>query len=407
MPAFRPFTGVRYDLGALGTHLDAVIAPPYDVIDADERTRLEHRDPHNAVRLILPTGNEPYASAAADLAMWRRDEILRPDKEPALYAYRMRFQDDYGAEQTTTGVVGALALEAESANGRILPHERTLPKAKSDRLELLRATRANLDPIWVLSLASGLSELVTAGEPVAGCTDDDGVRHELDQITDPDRVAAISAAVASAPAIVADGHHRFETACRYRDEGGGFGSDSIMALAVELAEDQLCVRPIHRLLHGLPPAVDVRRALGVGFDVVDAGSNTTRSVERLTARMLTERALGLVDSIGLALLRLRNEVAGTTLVDVPPQVRDVDATIFDRVVLPLLSTLEVDYRHDSAAVAALVERGVADAAVLLRPVSVAQTRASALAEVRMPQKTTFFWPKPRTGLVFRFLDLDG
>jgi uncharacterized protein (DUF1015 family) len=280
--------------------------------------------------------------------------------------------------------------------------------AKSDRLSLLRATRANLDPIWVLSLTEGLSKLLVPHRLplIAYCEDVEGVTHRLFPLTAPQDIAAVAEAVAAAPVVLADGHHRFETACAYRDErvAGGIddpGDGRIMAFTAELADDELSVRPIHRLLLGLD-AVDVRSALTGAFAVLDAGANTPEGVVELRARMQDEDALGLIDRSGLALIRPTHEVTDTAGV-----LRDVDSVRFDASVRPALPDATVTFRSDAAAVAALVEKGAADAAVLLRPVTVAQIRAAAFAGVRMPEKTTFFSPKPRTGMVFRSLDEAG
>jgi uncharacterized protein (DUF1015 family) len=394
-----------------------VVAPPYDVIDDDQRATLAERDPHNAVRLILPEGDDAgrYDAAATDFETWQRDGTLRRDPDPAFYLYRMRFRDD-GRPRETVGVIGALGLP-ERGDDSVLPHERTLPKAKSDRLSLLRATRANFDPIWGLSLTSGLSGLLVApAEGATTCTDDDGVEHTIWPVTDPARLDAITAAVGAARLVLADGHHRFETALAYRDElrsrdvprdGSGAGADAIMTLVVELADEQLTVRPIHRLVSGLAHPWDLRSALLRAFTVVDAGPNTGEALHVLLARMEAERALGVVDGAGLALAVPRPDVLDAALADVDEPVRHVDSAIFEALVVPALAPLgapEIVYRHDASEVAALVDKGAADAAVLLRPAGVDEIRAVAFAGSRMPQKTTFFHPKPRTGLVFRSLD---
>ena len=306
----------------------------------------------------------------------------------------MLFEDENGRFQRTHGVIGALGLPPRGADPGavgVLPHERTMKTAKSDRLSLLRATRANLDPIWVLSLTEGLSKLLVPHHLplIAYCEDGEGVTHRLFPLTAPQDIAAVSEAVAAAPVVLADGHHRFETACAYRDERVAAGIDDpgaerIMAFTAELADDELSVRPIHRLLLGLD-GIHVRAALAGAFTVLDAGANTPERVVELRARMRDEDALGLVDRSGL----------------------DVDTVRFDASVRPALPDATVTFRSDAAAVAALVEKGAADAAVLLRPVTVAQIRAAAFAGVRMPEKTTFFSPKPRTGMVFRSLDEAG
>jgi uncharacterized protein (DUF1015 family) len=389
LPDFLPFRGLRYHRDDLA----AVTAPPYDVIDADERAVLAGRSPHNAVRLLLPEGD--YDGAARDLAAWRSDRTLELDPEPTFYGYRMDFTDDQGQPRSTNGVIGALTLPERAGEGDVLPHERTMPKAKSDRLALLRATRANLDPIWGLTPAAGLP--VSAAEPVAVTTDDLGVRHSLTLVTDADEVAEIRRVVGAAPLVLADGHHRFETAIAARGR--------IMCLVVELAEDQLWVQPIHRLLHGVTDAAALRRALESGFTVEDLGPATPERVDDLDARLRDAGAVGLVDTEGLALLTPRPDARARAVADLPEVLRDVPSAWFDELARPALTDVEIGFRADAQTVAGLVAKGTADAAILLAPVTVGRIRAAALAGVRMPQKTTYFAPKPRSGLVYRPLDV--
>jgi uncharacterized protein (DUF1015 family) len=416
VPEFLPFAGIRYDVARLAgapTDIGAVAAPPYDVIDEDDRAALEAADPHNSVRLILPRavdGFDPYEAAAATLTSWLDSGVLIGDAEPRFYLYGMEFEDEEGRLRHTHGVVGALALPGATSAGAVLPHERTLARAKSDRLALLRATRANLDPIWCLSLASDVSRLLErGGDDLAVCFDGDGVRHTLRALTDDADTSRIAAAVGEAPIVIADGHHRFETACAYRDELVTAGKDDpgaarIMTLVVELAEEELQVRAIHRILTGLD-GFDLREALEATFVVTDAGTNTADGVSALQARMRREGGLGLVDRAGLALVVPRADVLASALEAVAEPVRAVDATIFDIGVRPRLpERADIGYRSDAGVVAALVEKGAAEAAVLLRPVTVPQIREAAFAGVRMPEKTTYFYPKPRTGMVFRSLN---
>jgi uncharacterized protein (DUF1015 family) len=419
VPEFLPFRGIRYAPSAANrpTDVGSVAAPPYDVIDEDNRVALEAADPRNAVRLILPRdgndGRDRYEVAAGCFDDWQRADVLVLDDPARFYLYEMRFEDDDGRLRHTHGVIGALGLPplgADPSAGGVLPHERTMTTAKSDRLSLLRATRANLDPIWGLSLTEGLSSLLTPDglPPLAYCEDHEGVTHRLFALTDLGRIGAVAEAVAGSSLVLADGHHRFETACAYRDERVAAGIDDpgagrIMTFAVELADDELSVRPIHRLLHGLD-GVDVRRALAASFTVVDAGANAPEGIARLRERMREDGGLGLVDRAGLALLLPLQDAQDAHLAGVPEPLREVDSTRFDAEVRPVLTGATVTFRSDAAAVAALVEKGAADAAVLLRPVTVPQIRAAAFAGVRMPEKTTFFSPKPRTGMVFRSLD---
>jgi uncharacterized protein (DUF1015 family) len=401
VPDFVPFPAIRYANGR-GSDRSAVCAPPYDVIEPEARAALLALDPHNAVRLILP---DSYRDAADLLAVWRADGTLVTDDAPSFAVYRMHFTDPRGSARTTTGVIGALGLDHDE----VLPHERTLPKAKSDRLELLRATRANLDPIWALSLAPGLSSLLAAaaesgsGDPAATAVDADGVRHELWPVRDQGQLDAIGAAVSAAGMVLADGHHRFETACAYRDErpGDDVGAGRIMALVVELAPEQLLVRAIHRLLLGVSPAT-ARATVEPMFEIRRAGPNDPEGVDRLVTAMDREGALGLVDDEGLALLVPRPTL-DAHLATLPAPLRDVDSARADAA-LDALPRDALAYRADARTVAAVVGKGDASAAVLLRPVPVDAIRTAAAAGVRMPEKTTYFAPKPRTGMVFRSLD---
>jgi uncharacterized protein (DUF1015 family) len=416
VPDLFPFPGLRYRLAALGADLGALTAPPYDVIDEEERARLEAAHPQNAVRLILPRDVEPgdrYQRARAAFEQWRADGFLAADA-PHLYVYRMAFTDESGAPRRMTGVVGALELSPPDV-GAVLPHERTLQKARSDRLELLRSVRANLDPVWGLSLSSGLSALfepvIAADVPAEACVDDEGVEHCLFPL-EGELVERIRAAIAAEPLVIADGHHRYETALAYREErreagARDPGADRIMMLVVELAEDQLVVRPIHRILRGVTH--EFRGKLNFVCDVAPLGPNTPENVRHLVTEMERTESMGLVDGPGLALLTPRFENLEGGLEKLPEQVRDVDAARFDvmvgRISMSAPLPREIDYRHDAVTVAAMVAKGAADAAVLLRPVSVSQIDTVAEAGLRMPQKTTFFQPKPLTGLVFRSLDL--
>lgn len=411
MAVFVPFAGVRYDCRTAGADLDALVAPPYDVVDDDQRAALEAADPHNSVRLILPRDEsregDRYERAAATFARWEHEGVLVTDAAPRFYAYTMRYHGPHGEPRHTRGVLGALRLP-DGDDDTVLPHERTLPKAKSDRLSLLQAMRVNADPIWCLSLATGVSAHVGDTPLLGACTDPDGVEHTLAAIDDEGTIAELAALVASAPLVLADGHHRFETAINYRNElrrqgADAGGADSIMTLVVELDDDELCIAPIHRLLE-LPEHVDLRARLAGAFDLTDAGPVTPESVEALVTRMAETGALGLVDRRGLALALARPDVRSAALAGEHPAVAATDAAVVEALVVPAVPEASWQYRHDALATAALVDKGVATAAILCSPVSVAQTRAAAFDRVRMPQKTTFFWPKPRTGMVFRALD---
>ena len=395
MPDFVPFAGTRYTNGG---DLAAVAAPPYDVVDDHERVAFEALSPHNAIRLILPQdeseAGDRYQRAARTLAEWTRSKVLTVDTEPRFYGYRMDFAGPTGEPRHTVGVLGALALPDNAGEGDILPHERTMAKAKSDRLDLLNATRANLDPIWGLSLTPGLTALIDQTNEIAYCIDELGISHRLFAIDDVDQQQAITEAVAKTPLVLADGHHRFETGIKYRSEcrQPGEGADAIMALVVELADDQLCIQPIHRLVN-VPTGFSVRAALSDAF--------TITAIEALDG---SEPAMVLVDSDGLWQLTPIASIVDAALSIESPEVRGTDAAVVEHVVVPRWTDAQWVFRHDASEIVNLVRDGSYDAGLILRPPTVEVTRAASFARVRMPQKTTFFYPKPRTGMVFREFD---
>lgn len=389
MPRFEPFPAVRYSATA-GDPTD-LVAPPYDVIGPDERAALEARSAHNAVRLELPA--DGHAGAAERFRAWLADGILVRDPDPAFYIYRMTANGP-----ATTGVLGALELEPPGTG--ILPHERTTAKDTSDRLGILRTTQVNLSPIWGLAAAGGRLAAATRPdglEPLARAVDDEGVVHELWRLDDPERVAEVTAAVAAQPVLIADGHHRFEVANAYRAEDGAApGASAMLAYLVELAEDELVVHPIHRLLSDVPPGLSLPADLTPWFQITPAAVDNP---EHLPSAMAEEGTLGLVLPDGLWLARPR--ATTTAAADA-----DLDSCRLDVALAGLAGLgkqVTVRFQHGAGIAADAVRKGEADAAVLLRPATIGQIAATGAGGERMPPKTTFFWPKLRTGLVFRDL----
>ncbi len=396
MPRFEPFRGVRYDPGGLA--LGHVTAPPYDVIDDRQRAELA-REPHNAVRIDLPVdenGEDRYDVACRLLHEWRDEGVLVTDEVPTFTVYRMSFTDEAGVRRHTTGVIGALELWPPGA-GQILPHEQTTKKAKSDRLDMLRSCRANLSAIWGLSLATGLTDLLpTDAEPDADWTDPDGVQHTVWVSDDADRNGRIAVKILDHPVVIADGHHRYETSLQYRDErrltdGPGTAADLTMCFVVELVEDELTVQPIHRLVTGLPDGAEPAVLLGDLFDVTPTEPFGPDAVRRL----VDAGAMGLVDPTGTFLLRPRAGAFGDDV--------ELDTVRLEQA-RALLPAHELSYQHGVANVTEAVATGAARAAFLMRPATVPQIQAIAHGGERMPPKTTFFAPKPATGIVFRPLD---
>ena len=394
MTRFEPFRAIHYDLDTFDPA--AVTAPPYDVISPDDRAVLCDRSPANVVRIDLPVdGDDPYADAAALFARWQADGVLVTDDEPSFIVYRMEAPDEDGVLRRTTGVIGAMEL-SRPGEGDILPHEFTTPKARSDRLDLLRSTRANLSAVWGLSPATGLTDLLSTTDDPLCRFEADGVVHTLWRITESGRVDAIRAAVAAHPIVIADGHHRYETSLAYRDErrvadGHGGAADAVMTFVVELVDDELFVAPFHRLLSDLPDDIDLLVAFEPFFEIEPFESDGTATVRA----MQQAGALALLRTDGAWLLRPRPGAMDG--------VRDLDSSRLDRA-LASLPDHTLQFQHGVDHARAAVERGEAQAAVLLRPVGVDQIIAIADGGERMPPKSTFFFPKPRTGLVFRSID---
>jgi uncharacterized protein (DUF1015 family) len=403
MPRFEPFSGLRYD--SRRVDLSAVIAPPYDVVSPEERGRLAGRHSANAIRVELPEPDhradlDRYDSAAHQLEQWLEQGILVRDPSPSFYAYRMTTPDGHH----TNGVIGALGLDEASA-AETFPHEMTLSKPKTDRLDLLRATATNLSPIWGLSLSPGLTKTFERpGPPDAVATDEDQVLHELWVIDDPVVIDSVRQAVGGSPVVIADGHHRYETARTYRreqelivpgDARHPTGADGVMALVVELADDQLVVGPIHRALSGLPDGLDLVDAFSSWFDVTRAGEFD----ERTTGALGQSGALALIMPSGAWLLSPKDgtpEAAGSGL----------DSSMVALVIAELPDhELEFVNSWEEAVRAVATDR--AQAVVLLRAVTVADIAEWAHTGRRMPPKTTYFHPKPRTGMVFRPLDIPA
>lgn len=393
MPEFVPFRGTRY-APRLAGELGRLWAPPYDVLSDVDRARLAARHARNVVHVDVPVagdGADPYAVAASRLRDWCADGTLVTDDAPSYTIVRTSFVDAAGRARTTVGVMGALRIEAPDDPG-VRPHERTTPKASTDRLELTRATRAQLSPVWGLSLAAGLTRaLDAAGTPAGEATDDDGVVHRYERVDDPARVAAIGRAVGSATIVIADGHHRYAVSRAYRDEPGApDGARHVLVHVNELVEDQLAVAAIHRLYAAVDPAA-LEAALARAFDPRPLGPVPGDVVARMSRD-------------GHATL-VRRDGSAVALVPRPGAfdgVRDLDSARLEHALADLPH--EVAYQHGVDEVRARVAAGGAVAAVLIRPVGVPEITRTAREGVLMPPKSTFFTPKLRTGPVLRLLE---
>ena len=278
---------LHYDLDRTGG-LAPVTAPPYDVIDPEQRERLLARSPHNVVAVDLPrdpSGGDPYAHAAATLRAWRDEGIVVADPEPALWALEQDYTGPDGERRTRHGLLARVRVE-DYGRGRIRPHERTHPGPKEDRLRLTRATRANLSPIFSLYDGDAWSALAPELEraPLGELTDDDGTTHRLWRVGDGDAIAAAQEALRPAELLIADGHHRYETARAYAQEIGGEGPHrhTLMCL-VSMSDPGLTIFPTHRLLTGLDDArrVVLREAIRSPPPEGSRSSRSTGSTSKL------------------------------------------------------------------------------------------------------------------------------
>lgn len=390
MPGFHPFRALRF---APGTDLNAVIAPPYDVLSTADVAALAARDEHNIVHVDVPQGGDDrYRRAARLLQQWHAQGVLVVDEEPSLTIYRMRFTDATGASRTISGVLGGLEVMQYGERG-VLPHERVTPKASTDRLDLTRATAANLSPVWGLSLASGLTAALRApGEPV-GSLRVDGVDHLVERVTDPARIAEIAGILAGDDVLIADGHHRYGVSQQYREEvraaTGRTDTEAEYTLAFvnELVADQLSIEAIHRVFTGVT-LDQLRDTLSGCFDISPAPAPSPA----LLAEMLDSGRLVLLAPDGGAewLTPLPGAFDG---------VRALDGAWLEHALAG--SPAQFDYQHGLAEMLALVGSGQVTAGILIRPTSLAEIERTAREGLLMPPKSTFFTPKLRTGFVIR------
>ena len=390
MPRFEPFAAIRY----APDDLASVIAPPYDVLSDADVDALEARSVHNVVRIDVPRGGEDrYDLAAKTLREWLDEEILVVDPQPSFTIYRMRFTDSAGARRDIAGVLGALEVVDLEAGG-VLPHERTTAEASTDRLDLTRATAANLSPVWGLSLSTGLTELlVEPGEPLDAVTDA-GVEHVVERVTDPRRIAAIRGKLAADDVLIADGHHRYGVSRSYREEireaTGRTDTPAELTLAFvnELIEEQLSVEAIHRLYTNID-VTELAEALARSFELIP----TDRPGPATLAAMATKEFLVLFTREGTWRLQAKpGRFDG---------VRALDGGWLETALADV--PLTVTYQHGLDETLSEVDSGRASAAVLIRPVSVAEIERTAREGLLMPPKSTFFTPKLKTGFVIRSL----
>jgi len=430
----KPFDGLRYDPAKAG-EMATLVAPPYDVIDADARDRLYGRSPYNAVRLILNREADPYAAAAGTLAEWRNSGVLARDPGPAFYLYAQRFSMPDGRERERIGLIGALRLESFES-GRVRPHERTLSKAKEDRLALLRACRTSLSPIFGLVTAPDwhLRELIPGIPAEIHVETAEGACDRVWRMTDPRAIATVTERLASKEVFIADGHHRYETALRYRDEVraalgasapplGAALYDYVLTYLTTMEDPGLVILATHRVLRSLPmgPA-DFRAELARWFTIEElpwSESGLRALVARLEgaaggAQSGDEASLGVAVAGTGSLLLLSARTSSLPLPpDLPAALRALDVTVLHQLILSRVLGLPIgdrggapglSYTQDATKAFAAVTNAEAAAVFFLPPTGVEDLRAVSLAGLTMPEKSTYFHPKLLTGLVFYPVD---
>lgn len=418
MADVRPFRALHYDSAKVDPN--DVTAPPYDVIDAAGRERLVERSDRNVVELDLPEaadGEDPYEHAASLLDAWKEDGALVQDEHRTIWALEQDYTDPDGDARTRRGFLARVRV-TEYGPGLVRPHERTQPGPKEDRLRLTRATKHNLSPIFVLHSGDAWQHLAgaTSGEPFCEVTDSDGTMHRAWPIEDSDVHEAIANLVEDSELLIADGHHRYETARVYAEEVGGEGEHRfVLMLLCSLSDPGLTVFPTHRLLTGLKDdtakQLAIREALMRDFEIEEV------SRDRLEPRAGAEGLqLGYMDSFHSQpfMLTLKDPgIAEAALPDKPGPYQRLDTAVLEAIVLEgALGMSEDDISHlrgldysksfDDAFEA--VESGRADAGFFMRATPVERVREVAETGESMPPKSTYFFPKVPTGLVFNLLE---
>ncbi len=430
MAEIAPLTPLRYNLEKLAASggLASVVAPPYDVIDAAQRAELAARHPNNVVKLILPEGegDAKYANAAQLFEQWRKEDVLVRDEEPAFYRYDQTFTPPGGGEERTrSGFLGLVKL-VDLDKGIVLPHERTLSGPKEDRLKLFRATRTNFSPGFQLyrDPEGALKAPLATAKPLTELTTPDGIKHVLSKISDKAAIAAIVAGVAKSSLLIADGHHRYETALRYSKENpGGENAEQAYFLVFFANGDDpdLVVFPTHRHVHSLP-SFDFNAAVKGASDLFDVtnlppGASADVYTDALTKSGAERPSLVLCAGDGrAALLALRGgaDLAGHPVLGKRvPALRKTDVALLHMGILePVLgitpemqaAKTNIWYPQDAAAALADLRANKGQALFLMNGTPVAQVREVAEAGEVMPQKSTFFYPKVLTGLAIHTLE---
>ncbi len=427
MAIVRPFKGMRFTDAA--GEIGEVCCPPYDIISESERKAYIKKNPHNIIRLELPKETKsPYKKAKAVLDEWLEEGTLDFDAEPCFYIYEERFTVE-NKEYSLKGLIGKVFLY-EFERGIILPHENTLSKAKEDRFNLMKATACNFSQVYSLyqdpmgKIDKSIAKL-TAREPDKTYTDKDGVTHNMWVVPRCTEVDKISANMAGKKLYIADGHHRYETAIRYRDylraegiisEEGENEADYMMMMLVNMQSPGLVVFPTHRIIHSLKKFSITKtvEACQQYFTIA-----TTKSRDTATAKLKAMYAAGEKGFLMYAgkkyyVMKLNNlEAMKEFLPDSSDALRNLDVSILHKLVLERIMGIDAEnmanginltYTRDDAEATEAVDNGEANCSFILNPTRVEEIGDVATAGEKMPQKSTYFYPKLTTGMVMNKLD---
>jgi uncharacterized protein (DUF1015 family) len=433
MPQIEAFCAIRYDLGHVGS-LSDVVAPPYDVIDGQLQDSLYKRHPANVIRLILnrvepgdDAHSNRYSRAAWFLRNWQREGVLRRDHEPAVYVYHQIF-DYAGTTYTRRGFVARLRLE-RFGEGRVYPHEETHAAAKADRLKLMEACKANLSPIFGIypdpqNEAQEILEQITRSVTPIEATDHLGVVHRMSAVTDLQAICDLSATMSDKPLFVADGHHRYETACNYRDNlaAGGLVNPNhpanyVLSMFIGMNDPGMIVLPTHRLFRGLPPlsSSELAARLGDSFELETAG-NSPADAAAIWDRLVAEgdqRCMAFFTSQDSTWSFARLTAHGqhkmaAVASEMSRDWQSLGVSLLHRLAIEnLIGATELPkptYVHLVEEVVSELQTGQYPLAALVMPATVDDVRRISEHGERMPAKSTYFFPKLLSGLVINPLE---
>ncbi|NTU59452.1 MAG: DUF1015 domain-containing protein [Deltaproteobacteria bacterium] len=434
MAEILPFRGFRYNPKHVD-NFDLVTSPPYDVIGPDLQDDLYRRSPHNVVRVDFgkaqpgdDDGENKYSRAARALESWLSEGILIQDREESIYYLEEDYQGEFGDIRTRKGFVARVRLE-DPESGLYRPHEKTLAGPKADRLKLTKACKTNLSPIFSLYddpthiVQRDLELLPLAERPLMTVTADDGVVSRLWRVSAPELIRGVAATMHLKSFFIADGHHRYETSLNYRDlmrrETPGYTGKEpwnyVMMYFANLWAPGLTVFPTHRVVHGVP-GLDLTRFLEEAqeyFEITEVQGGVEELLQALQAARADKHCFGLTakGDPRLWLLELRSEGVMTRLLAgrAPKVLRTLDVTVLHSLILEELLGIDekaqeaqknLRYVKGSRELLRVVAEEEAQLGFLLNPTKVEEVKAVAEQGERMPQKSTFFYPKLLTGLVF-------